>query len=794
MAAEVVSDKKKKLLAIKESLIKEIRDNEARINEVLNSRTRAFNFQSDRQVFSESDDDYLDNCTLRMGPPMSQLKLEQEHLLTRLHATAELTGLKIVESEVNVLPGRPQLDNNLPTEEGTWKEVTAECRAENLRFTISFYCHQPACKFAPLTYHNLQVNPVKDFHAKELENSVLRGLDRPSDAVQVMRSYATACRSRRETLTQILETFSDYLSMSKLPKGGYLLKCPGVLELTWVLENKWSPIAAFHHSMCFEVENVDEVHIKKIKPAHKQIRDPTIDTEDRTMLLKKIIEVCVEAKIANGDIEAEYSENDLESNQREQDCGNERDYEVNQGNVDRAKYVQTSNKRESGKENIPTISKGKRHNPDAQSDTISKKIKGNKVIEGIKGNDEQGALKTKNPKKDNLQNKDNVEQTKLFISAGTKNKEAQKIENTNEKSALKNLTVEKNENVGQKKINVEALEAKETQKVARAKAKEKADLLSKDKNNKEMDEKTLNKNDRLIKQKQERVKEGENDNFVKNKKVKIVKNRIVNPGSADKELIDKIHRPIEKKNEVDVLIGKKEHNKAITKERNELANLRKDLLIKKKDMQIKKLNKKRSNELNTNSDTTYIINRNHGWKKFSNNVKSTPKETVSEKVGDDKEKKEKDDTSKKNEMQNQNSITKLKLVQKVDAPIKDLEKKKGIPSHEFKKPKPIIGKGIVDKKRLERENMSTDTRDKFFRNSNSIISKIPKSAKLPITKFNAIKHNKGIVSREKEFHNASKIPQRKSNTIDKFKDSQRTSPRFLKKPVAKSKTIFGAVK
>ncbi|CAH0756983.1 unnamed protein product [Diatraea saccharalis] len=66
--------------------------------------------------------------------------------------------------------------------------------------------------------------------------------------------------------------------------------------MSWTLQNKWSPIAPFHHRMKFEIEYMDESYIKIITQAHRQLSNPAIDTDERTLLLSKIISTCLEAQ------------------------------------------------------------------------------------------------------------------------------------------------------------------------------------------------------------------------------------------------------------------------------------------------------------------------------------------------------------------------------------------------------------------------------------------------------------------------------------------------------------------
>ncbi|CAG5057659.1 unnamed protein product [Parnassius apollo] len=80
------------------------------------------------------------------------------------------------------------------------------------------------------------------------------------------------------------------------PEGGYQLKCSNILEITWILENNWSHIASFHHRMKFDLDYINESYIKTVAQAHKQLSNPKLDMDERTLLLAKIISTCLEAQ------------------------------------------------------------------------------------------------------------------------------------------------------------------------------------------------------------------------------------------------------------------------------------------------------------------------------------------------------------------------------------------------------------------------------------------------------------------------------------------------------------------
>ncbi|CAB3222440.1 unnamed protein product [Arctia plantaginis] len=301
-----INDKKKALLAYKEKLFEEMQYYDKRIEEFrTNHRNKCYYDDSD----SSEAEDYFPNM-VDTGPEVPQLKAEQSLLKTCLQATQELTNLTVLQSEINVLVQDPQLDGEKPvTEPGTWQEVTAECRIDLVPFTIVFYMHTPNRKFGSTSYRGLQLSLVKKSHEMELNNSVLHTLRRPSDAVEVIRSYAVGYRSRRTTLARLANKYASSLFMEPHPEGGFVLKCANLLEILWRLENKWSPVAPFHHRMKFDLEYMDESYIKTITQAHKQLLDPAIQTDERTLLLSKIINTCLEAR---GPVD---SESDLESKQ-----------------------------------------------------------------------------------------------------------------------------------------------------------------------------------------------------------------------------------------------------------------------------------------------------------------------------------------------------------------------------------------------------------------------------------------------------------------------------------------------
>ncbi|CAH0698445.1 unnamed protein product [Spodoptera exigua] len=314
--SNVINEKKKALLAYKDKIEDEIKYYEKTIDEFrVNHKNISFYDDSDS---SDSEDEFP--FAVDTGPSISELKLKQALLKTCLHATQELTSLTVLQSEVELLVEEPKIEGEPPiTEPGTWKEVTAECSIDLIPFTITFYMHTPAYKFAPTSYRGLRVVPVKGSHELELSKSVLQSLKVPSDAVEVLRSYAEGYRSRRTTLARLANKYANSLFMEPHPEGGFILKCAGLLEVSWRLENKWSPVAPFHHKMKFDLEYMEESYIKIITQAHKQLLDPTIQTDERTLLLAKIIATCLEARgpVEDSDLESKTTERDNDIEKRD---------------------------------------------------------------------------------------------------------------------------------------------------------------------------------------------------------------------------------------------------------------------------------------------------------------------------------------------------------------------------------------------------------------------------------------------------------------------------------------------
>ncbi|OWR41079.1 hypothetical protein KGM_215027B, partial [Danaus plexippus plexippus] len=124
----------------------------------------------------------------------------------------------------------------------------------------------------------------------------------------VFCSYSRARRSRRLTLSRLAERYSHRLHMEPRVEGGYVLKCGGVLELVWELQNKWSILADFQHKMKFDLEYMGESYIKIISSAHRQLSEPAVDTDERTSLLAKILDTCLQAEAERAKEQGSVSE------------------------------------------------------------------------------------------------------------------------------------------------------------------------------------------------------------------------------------------------------------------------------------------------------------------------------------------------------------------------------------------------------------------------------------------------------------------------------------------------------
>ncbi|CAG5057670.1 unnamed protein product [Parnassius apollo] len=284
-------------------------------------------------------------------------------------------------------------------------------------------------KFGPPSFRCLKVAAVKKAHESELKQSVLVDLTRPSDAFEVIKSYAVAHRSRRTTLARLAEKYGNSLYMKPIPEGGYQLKCSNILEITWILENNWSPIASFHHRMKFDLEYINESYIKTVAQAHKQLSNPKLDTDERTLLLAKIISTCLEAQGQNHSVQ-ESTESESETvriEKRRKSLDKEPEMPVPKKKKEDREVMAPPKalpKKPKGKENVAenhkTSKTGKRVNSEIGDNIEGKKAKSNipeKVLEpknivshkrtaneteNTKVNNDIKEMELKNKKSDNL--------------------------------------------------------------------------------------------------------------------------------------------------------------------------------------------------------------------------------------------------------------------------------------------------------------------------------------------------------------------------------------------------------
>ncbi|XP_045530558.1 uncharacterized protein LOC123718175 [Pieris brassicae] len=283
-------DKKQQLLNHESYLIKEIEHYENKIKEALNN-------EQSKTTYIESDSSDLEyELKINNESSLLDLKLEKKHIKTCYLATAELADVTIVEFVINILPEDPEFDGVPILEPGVWKEIMAECRIGMVPFSISFFSHQPSRPFAPVSFRNLQVLPIKKPQEMELSKSVLPRLTKPSDAIQTLRSYENAYRSRRTTLANLSDRYGDFVTLESKVDGGYIIKCDEILNLTWLLQNKNSHLTRFQHKMSFDLEYIDESYVKIIRKANKKLENQSIQTDERTQLLSAIIDACLLAK------------------------------------------------------------------------------------------------------------------------------------------------------------------------------------------------------------------------------------------------------------------------------------------------------------------------------------------------------------------------------------------------------------------------------------------------------------------------------------------------------------------
>ncbi|XP_063390617.1 uncharacterized protein MAL13P1.304-like [Cydia fagiglandana] len=352
--------KKTVSVAYKEKLLAEIAHYEKRIEDALNKRKQnSFEDES----FGE---DVTNPYKFKLQPSQYELRQHEASLSERASMTLELAMLTIMQSEVNIMVTPPEVRKPVQ-EDGVWHEVAAECKIDLVSFTITFYAHKPHRKFAPIRYRNVAVTLVKPAHQKELAQSILPKLQLPNLALQVLQSYATAFRSRRTTLLELAERYADKLKMQAMPEGGYRVRFLDLLQVDWTLENLWSPIVPFCHRMKFEVEYMPKDYISAIGKLYKQFKDPTLETSERTSILSKICDICLQAAGPAREMQESF-ESDPETAGRLHERRTTIDQEPDVPNVEQ------SPKKPSGKENKPQ----NRKTDMAPPKTIPKKAKKSK--------------------------------------------------------------------------------------------------------------------------------------------------------------------------------------------------------------------------------------------------------------------------------------------------------------------------------------------------------------------------------------------------------------------------------
>ncbi|XP_061725675.1 GATA zinc finger domain-containing protein 14-like isoform X2 [Cydia pomonella] len=208
---------------------------------------------------------------------------------------------------------------------------------------------------------------VKPAHQLEQAQRILPKLQLPNLALQVLKSYATAARSRRTTLLDLAERYADKLNMQAMPEGGYCVRFLDLLQLDWTLENLWSPIVPFCHRMKFEVEYMPKDYISAISKLYKQFKDPSLETSERTSILSKIFDICLQAAGPAREMQESF-ESDPETTGRLHERRTTIDQEPDVPNVEK------SPKKPSGKENKPQ----NRKTDMAPPKTIPKKAKKSK--------------------------------------------------------------------------------------------------------------------------------------------------------------------------------------------------------------------------------------------------------------------------------------------------------------------------------------------------------------------------------------------------------------------------------
>ncbi|XP_063543567.1 remodeling and spacing factor 1-like [Cydia strobilella] len=354
--------KSKKIVSVayKEKLLAEIAHYEKRIEEALNKpKSNCFADES----FEE---DVTNPYEFKLQLSHYELKQREASLSDRASMTLELANLTIMQSKDNVMVTPPEVRKPVH-EDGVWHKVEAKCKIDLVSYTITFYAHKPYRKFAPTRYRNVAVTLAKPAHQKELAQSILPKLQLPNLALQVLQSYATAFRSRRTTMLELAETYADKLKMEAMPEGGYRVRFLDLLQVDWTLENLWSPIVPFFHRMKFELEYMPKDYIGRIGKLYKQFKDPSLETSDRTSILSKIFDICLQAAGPAREMQETF-ESDPETAGRLHERRTTIDQEPEVPNVEQ------SPKKPSGKENKPQ----NRKTDMAPPKTIPKKAKKSK--------------------------------------------------------------------------------------------------------------------------------------------------------------------------------------------------------------------------------------------------------------------------------------------------------------------------------------------------------------------------------------------------------------------------------
>ncbi|KAL0852755.1 hypothetical protein ABMA27_012574 [Loxostege sticticalis] len=734
-SSDATSTKKKELLAYKAKILQEIKYYDKRIEEV-RSKCLKTSFVEDSDS-SDSEEEF--SLSIDNGPSASQLKLQQAMLRTCLQATQELTSLQVLQSEVNVLVEDPVVIGEPPVKEpGVWREVTAECRVDLVPFSITFFVHQPNRQFGQLSYRGLRVVPVKTAHEGELSKSVLPSVSRPSDAVEVIKSYAAAQRSRRTTLARLADKYANELYMEPMPDGGYILKCANLLEVSWTLQNKWSPIAAFHHRMKFDLEYMDEAYIKIITQAHRQLSDPSLETDERTLLLSKIISTCLEAQGPTQELYESMS-SDPENTQTLKTRRTTLDQEPDGPGMKKKtekelmappKSLPKKSKLK-GKENIADNRKEKlkRGNSDENMNSVKKMRTELPEERIVSENDTKSSEKPKN-KPDSAKTtistatvendaNTNTKQTERASVASAKNTEAKKTQNNVQTEAASKDDKEKTKNAAEKSKTVkekvdkvkETTESKNSQKEINVGKKINKPIPIKEKVTKTVEPGKNDDKTKTIKEKE--IGEGDNQkNAVDTKKVPKTAGPVKNVDkNKEKSNADKLKKAINvatSKNKADSAKTTEINNKNV----KEKANTQKEDKLKEIDTvknkqpindEVKETNKPKSkvnNQKNVKPDSKLDNQKNVVNVPNAKNKESTKIKAPSTKINTNV-----DNTKKvipnKNKLINENKKTVVNNVKKPQA-VNKITQDKNKPLQNAKKPIKTVSSNKIDENTIEK--------------------------------------------------------------------------------------------